>query len=84
MSEIQSDYAYNYKTEFKIWKENKEFEHQNILMSRPPLYLTPIGMNTKNAKNIAFGIDSCWYENTRPQTTNTSNGIIKTQIKVVK
>ena len=30
-------------------------------------------------KNIAFRIDSCWYENARPQTTNTTNIIVKTQ-----
>ena len=37
MSESKSDHDYNYKTEFQICKENKEFDHQNILMSRPPL-----------------------------------------------
>ena len=25
MNEAKSDYGYNYKTEFQIWKENKEF-----------------------------------------------------------
>ena len=32
VSEAKSDYDYNYKTEFQIWKENKEFERQNISM----------------------------------------------------
>ena len=50
VSEARSYYDYNYETEFQIWKENKEFEHQNISMSRPPLDLTPIGNNTPNAK----------------------------------
>ena len=50
MSAASSDHHYNYKTEFQIWKENKEFERQNILISRPPLYLTPFGTNTTNAK----------------------------------
>ena len=30
MSAAKSDHDYNYKTEFQIWKENKEFELQNI------------------------------------------------------
>ena len=41
---------YNYKTELKIWKENKEFERQNISKAQPPLDSTPIGTNTSNAK----------------------------------
>ena len=51
MSEVKSDYDYNYKNELQVWKENKEFECQNILMSRPPLYLTHVGTNTTNAKH---------------------------------
>ena len=35
-------------------------------------------------KNITFGLDSYCYKNTRPQTTNTSNIILKTQIKIRK
>ena len=46
VSEEKFDYDYNYKTEFQIWKENKEFERQKISMSQPPLELTPIGTNT--------------------------------------
>ena len=33
VSEANSDYNYNYKTELQIWKENKEFERKTILMS---------------------------------------------------
>ena len=33
MSAAKSDHDYNYKTEFQIWKENKEFERQNISIS---------------------------------------------------
>ena len=47
----KSDHDYNYKTEFQILRENQEFERQNVLMSRPPLDLTHIGTNTKNAQN---------------------------------
>ena len=65
MCAVKSDHDYNFKTEFQIWKENQDFDHQNILMSRPPLNLTPVGTNTKNAK-ITFGINSCWYKNSRP------------------
>ena len=50
MSEEKSDHDYNYKTEFQIGKDNKEFERQNILISPPHLDLTPIGTNTTNAK----------------------------------
>ena len=46
VSEAKSDYDYNYKTEFQIWKENKEFERKKKLMSRPPLDSTHIGTNT--------------------------------------
>ena len=28
LSEAKSDYDYNYKMEFQIWKENREFERQ--------------------------------------------------------
>ena len=50
VSEVKSDYDYNYKNQFQIWKENKEFERQNFLVGWPPLDSTPIGMNTSNAK----------------------------------
>ena len=50
----KSDYDYNYKNEFQILKEDKEFEHQNILMSRPPLELTLVGMNTSNEKILSL------------------------------
>ena len=43
MSATKLDHEYSYKTGFKIWMENQEFERQNILMSRPPLDSTPIG-----------------------------------------
>ena len=48
MSAEKSDHEYCYKTGFEIWRENKEFEHQHILMSRPPLDSTPIGTNMTN------------------------------------
>ena len=35
-------------------------------------------------KNITFGLDSCWYKNSRPQATNTINGLVKTQKKSQK
>ena len=50
MSEAKSDHDYNYKTEFQICKENKEFERQIIFMSRPPLDSTHIDTNTTNTK----------------------------------
>ena len=48
MSAARSDQDYSYKTDFEIWRENQEFEHQNISMSRPPLELTTIGTNRTN------------------------------------
>ena len=33
LSKSKSDYDYNYKTNFQIWKENKEFERKNISRS---------------------------------------------------
>ena len=50
MSEANPYHDYNYRTEFQIWKENKEFERRNILMSQPPLDSTPFGNNTTEAK----------------------------------
>ena len=35
-------------------------------------------------ENITFGINSCWCKNTRPQNTDTTNGIIKTKRKSAK
>ena len=48
MSAANSDHEYSYKTDFETWRENQEFEHQNILMSRPPLELTLIGTSITN------------------------------------
>ena len=50
ISAENSDHDYNYKTEFQIWKEDKEFERQNFPMSQPPLDSTPFGTNMTNAK----------------------------------
>ena len=50
MSEAKSEYDYNCKTGFQTWKENKEFEFQDISMSQPPLDLTTIGTDMSNAK----------------------------------
>ena len=35
-------------------------------------------------KNITFLLNSYWYKNSRPQATNTTNGIVKTQRKIGK
>ena len=59
MSAENSDHYYNYKSVFQIWKESKNFERQNILMSRPPLDLTPFFTNTKKRKSTTFGLNSC-------------------------
>ena len=52
--EAKSDYDYNYKFDFQIWNKNKEFERQNISMSRPPLDSTPVGTNMPNAKILSL------------------------------
>ena len=41
---------YNYKTDLEIWREDKQFERQNIARSRPPLHSTPVGKKTPDAK----------------------------------
>ena len=81
MTATKSDHEYNYKTEFQIWKYNKEFERQNISISQPPFDLIPIVTNTTN-KNITFGIDSCWYKNSRLQANKTTDVIVETQRKI--
>ena len=50
VSEAKSDYDYNYKTDFHIWNENKEFECQDISVSQIPFNSTHIGTNTSDAK----------------------------------
>ena len=48
MSVEKSDHDYSYNTYFETWRENQEFERQNISMSQPHFDSTPIGMiNTK-------------------------------------
>ena len=44
----KSDHDYSYKTDFEIWRENQEFERQNITMSLPHFESTTIGKNAKN------------------------------------
>ena len=50
ISAAKSDHDYNYKTDFEFWRENQEFERQNIFMSQPPLESTSIDTNKTNAK----------------------------------
>ena len=42
---------YNYKTDFEIWKENKEFERQNNERSQPSLELAPFGKKQQTPKH---------------------------------
>ena len=81
MSAWKSDHDYNYKTEFQIWKENKEFERQNISMIWPPLDSTHVGTNTSNAKISHLDLTPVGTKNPYPQATNTTNGIVKTEKK---
>ena len=55
MSAEKSDHDYRYKTDFQIWRENQEFERQNISMSRPPLDSNPIV--TKNTNVTTSHLD---------------------------
>ena len=48
MSAAKLDNDYSYKTDFEIWRENQEFERQNISMGQPPLDSNHIGTNTTN------------------------------------
>ena len=50
MSAAKSDHDYNYKTDFEIWRGNKEFERQTISTGQPPLDSTPIDTNITNVK----------------------------------
>ena len=75
VSESKSYHDYNYKTEFQIWKENKEFERQNIPTGQPPLDLTPIGMNATNTK-ISY-LDSTLPHLIRSWLQSTSASILK-------
>ena len=57
MSTSKSDHDYNYKTDFEIWRENKECERQNISMILQPLESTPIDTNTTNTKTSHFDLN---------------------------
>ena len=50
MRTANSGHDYNCKPEFQVWKENKKFERQNILMIRTTLGSTPSCTNTINKK----------------------------------
>ena len=63
VNEANSEYDYNYETEFQIWKENNEFQRQNILMSHPPfdskgklspLDSTPVGAEMTNPEKLTL------------------------------
>ena len=43
---------YKYKTDFVTWRENQEFERQNIARSRPPLDLTPVGVKNVRPQTL--------------------------------
>ena len=66
-SETKSDHDYNYKTEFQIWRENKEFEHQFFPDESTAFGFDSYWYEHNKRKNITFGIDSCWYKITRPK-----------------
>ena len=58
MSAETLDHEYSYKTDFEILMENQEFEHQNILVSRPHLDSNSIGKNTTNVTTSHLGSTS--------------------------
>ena len=49
---------YNYKTDLGIWKENNEFERQNISRSLPPLDSTPVGAKNSDPKTLTLPTES--------------------------
>ena len=61
MSTTRLEQDYSQKTDFDIWRENKDFGRQNISMSRPPLDSTPISMNIIN--RTTSPIDSITIQN---------------------
>ena len=50
VSRMGSEQKYSAKTDFETRRENQDSGRQNNSMSRPPLDLTPLGMNTTNRK----------------------------------
>ena len=48
MSATRSEQDNTYKTDFQIWRENRNFGRQYNSTSRPPLDSTPIGTNNNN------------------------------------
>ena len=68
---------YNYKTDLEIWKENNEFECQNISRSRPPLDFTPVVAKMADPTTLTIPTESskrkenikkCTYQRIRSQT----------------
>ena len=68
MIEAKSDYNYNYKTDFQIWRENKEFKRQNISMSLPPLDLTPVGTKMPDTKSSPLDLTPVGAKMVDPKT----------------
>ena len=68
---------YNYKTDFDIWRENKQFECQNITRSQPPLDLTHVGAKTSGAKIPAMKLTPIGAKMSDPKTPTMDSSVCK-------
>ena len=67
MRETRSEQYNSYKNYFQIWRENQDFGHQHIPMSRPPLHSTPNG--TKTTNGIMSQLESIHIGTKTPEST---------------
>ena len=71
----------NYNTDFKIWRENLQFEHKNIERSRPPLESTPVGAKTSDAKTPAIDSTHVGVKTSDPKTPATGSSARKGKVQ---
>ena len=72
ISAAKSDHDYNYKNDFEILRENQEFERQFFFDESTTFRFDSYLYKIDKRKNITFGLNYCWYENTRPQAKTRS------------
>ena len=68
---------YNYKTYFVIQRENLQFQHQNIVISRPTLDSTSVGAKTPDTKTPAMESTRIGAKTSDPKTTATGSSACK-------
>ena len=75
---------YNYKTDFDIWKENKEFELQNNAGIQPLLDSPPVVTKMSDAKIPPLDSTPIGAKTSNPKTPTTESSKRKKSAKIVR